>query len=145
MTNCGLNSENKVGTCCNKAYTNVNSATGCLNKTVDGNGTTADERLLLMAFVYKDVEANQKLGWGMIKDADIVNTAKRNYALVILDANQYKEHFDSCTTHKNVDLKKYEGKTFFVIANQALYIINDWTSDDPKEDIIYKLGIGSGP
>ena len=77
----------------------------------------------LLRLFSKDVEANQKSGWGIIKDTDIVNIAKRNYVLVILDAKQYKTFNDSCSNYTPFDLKKHEGKPFFIIANQALCLI----------------------
>ncbi len=147
LTNCGVKTSDKntFCACCDKTYTNVDDALKCLNTTVDGNGTTADERLILIAYANKDLETNQKLGWGIIKDQDIVKTAKRNYALVILDADQYKILNDSCTNDKHEDLKKYKGKTFFIIANRALCVFGHWTLDDKKDDIIYRLEIGNGP
>jgi len=145
LTNCVYDSNDKVGACCDKTYTNVDSAINCLNLTVDGNGTSADERLLLIAFVNKDVEANQKLGWNIIKDTDIVKTAKRNYALVILNANQYKILNEECSYNIAETLKKHQDKTLFVIANQALCRFGDWTLDDNKESIIERLQVGDGP
>ncbi len=145
LTSCGSNSNHKVGTCCDKTYTNVDSALNCLSRTVDGNGTTADERLILIAFVHKDLEANQKLGWDIIKDPDIVKTAKRNYALVILDANQYKIVNADCSDNIAETLKKTHNKTIFVIANQALCVFGDWTLNDDKESIIDRLEVGTGP
>jgi len=110
---------------------------------VDGYGTTADERLLLIAFVHKEVEANQKLGWDIIKDPEIVKTAKRNYALVILDVKQHKILNDECTSYTIEDFKK--NKTVFVIANQALCSFGYFTLDDEKESIIERLQVGNGP
>ena len=145
LTSCGLNSNDKIGICCDKTYTNVDSAINCLGRTVDYNGITSDSRLLLIAFVDKDLEANQMLGWNIIKDPDITKTAKRNYALVILDFNQNKILNNRCTSYTVESFKKYKGKTFFVIANQALCVFGDWTLDDKKENIIERLQIGSGP
>lgn len=145
LTNCGLNSNDKVGTCCDKPYTNVDSAINCFSRTVDGNRTTTDERLILIAFVHKDLEANQKLGWDIIKDPDIVKTAKRNYSLVILDANQYKILNEDCSYNIAETIEKNQDKIFFVITNQALCVFGDWTLDDDKESIIERLGVGSGP
>ncbi|MBL7896330.1 MAG: hypothetical protein JNK50_13620 [Bacteroidia bacterium] len=145
LTNCGNNSHDKVGTCCDKTYSNVDSAINCLSRTVDGNGTTADERLILIAFVDKDLGANQKLGWDIIKDPDIVKTAKRNYALVILDADQYKILNDDCSNNIAETIEKTHDKTIFVIANQALCVFGDWTLNDDKESIIDRLQVGNGP
>lgn len=145
LTNCGEKSNDKVGTCCDKTYTKVDSAINCLNRTVDGNGTTADERLILIALVYKDLEENQKLGWDIIGDPDIVKTAKRNYALVILDANQYKILNDDCSFDITETIEKTNDSTIFVIANQALCMFGDWTLNDDKESIIERLQVGNGP
>lgn len=145
LTKCGNNSNDKVGTCYDKTYTNVDSAINCLSRNVDGNGTTADERLILIAFVEKDLEANQKLGWDIIKDPDIVKTAKRNYTLVILDANQYKILNDDCSNNIAETIEKTHDKTIFVIANQALCVFGDWTLNDDKKGIIERLQVGNGP
>jgi len=113
LTNCSTTDKNKVGTCCDKTYTNVDNAIKCLSNTNDGNGTTADERLLLIAFVHKDIEANQKLGWDIIKDKDIIRIAKRNYALVITDVDQYKIPGNDCALHITESIKNNSGKNIF--------------------------------
>lgn len=146
LISCGLlPTSNKVCTCCDTTYTNIDSAIDCLSRTVDGKGTTADNRLLLIAFVDKDVEANQKLGWDIIKYPDVIKTAKRKYALVILDVSQHKTLYNKCDSYNAENFKKYEGKTFFVITNQALCIFGDWTFSDDRETIIERLNVGNGP
>ncbi len=145
LTNCVNISNDKVGTCCDKIYTNIDSAINCLSRTKDGNGTTTDERFLLIAFVEKDLEVNQKLGWDIIKDPDIVKTVKKNYALVILDANQYKILNDDCSYNIAEIIEKTHDRTIFVIINQALCVFGDWTLNDDKESIIERLQVGNGP
>ncbi|MBL7911306.1 MAG: hypothetical protein JNJ41_09660 [Bacteroidia bacterium] len=100
---------------------------------------------MLIAFVDKDLEANQKLGWNIIKDEEIINTAKRNYALVITDINKYKIPNNDCSSYMTECFKNNSGKTFFVIANQAQCWCRDWTLEDKKESIIENLEVGNGP
>gem|GEM_PF-3970408 len=145
LTSCNQADKTKVGTCCEQTYTNVDDAIKCLSQTNDGNGTSADERLLLIAFVDKDLEANQKLGWDIIKDPDIIKEAKRKYALVIVDSDHYKIPDTDCSSYINESIKNNSGKTFFVIANQVQCWFGDWTLSDNKESIIQELGIGNGP
>ena len=145
LTSCNSADEYKVGTCCDKTYTNVEDATKCLSQTNDGNGTTIDDRLLLIAFVDKDLEANRKLGWDIIKDPEIIREAKRKYALVIVDRNQYKIPDNDCRSPIAERIEKNSGKTFFIIANPEQCWFGDWTLEDDKDLIIQKLGIGIGP
>lgn len=145
LTNCNTPYKTKVGTCCNNTYTKIDDAIKCLSLTTDGNGTTSDERLLLIAFVCKDINANQKLGWNIIKDPDIITEAKEKYTLIILDVNQYKIPNNDCSSYMAESLKKNNGKTFFVIANQGQCWLGDWTLDENKDNIIANLGVGSGP
>ena len=86
---------------------------------------------MLIAFVKKDVEANQKLGWGIINDPDIVIKAKRYYALVILDANQYGILNEECSYNIPDILQEHLDKTVFIITNQG--INGRWL---PGEDLI---------
>ncbi len=141
LTNCGNNSKDKIGNCCDNTYTNVDSAIHCFNRT----GNDPDNRLLLIAFVDKDLEASQKLGWGIIKDPDIVKIAKRNYALVIVDVNEYQILDKECSYNISEIFKKQKSKTLFIIANQALCVFGKWTLDDDKESIIERLMVGDGP
>ena len=145
LTNCNINDKTIVRTCCDKTYINVDDAINCLSQTDDGDGTAIDDRLLLLAFVTKDIETNQKLGWDIIKDPDIIKEAKKKYALVILDANQYKIPDNDCASYMTESLKNNSGKTFFVIANQVQCWSGDFTLDRDKESIIIRLGEGNGP
>jgi hypothetical protein len=145
LTNCKNTDENKVAACCDKTYTNADDALNCFSRTNDGKGTSADERLLLIAFVNKDVEANQKLGWNLIRDPEIIKEAKRKYALVIADVNQFKIPDNDCASYMLESIRKNSGKPFFVIANQAQCWCGEWTPDDGKEGIIQRLGEGNGP
>jgi len=145
LTNCNSADEYKVGTCCDKTYTNVDDAIKCLSQTNDGNRTTADERLLLIAFVDKNLKANRKLGWKIIKDPEIIMEAKRKYALVIVDRIQYKIPDSECSSPIAERIEKNSGKTFFIIANRGQCWFGDWTLEDDKDWIIQKLGVGIGP
>ena len=100
------------------------------------NGTSADERLLLFAFVKSGVREYQQSGWEIINDPDIVHQAKRNFALVILDAGQEKLLNKQCSYYRGDFLKKNTENLYFVIANQELCAFSGWTLADDKESII---------
>lgn len=146
LTSCGIMTSHKktACNCCDKSYTNIDSAMNCILQTPD-TLTTADDRLFLIAFVNKDVEANQKLGWNILKDPDIINTARRNYLLIILDVNQIKILKDQTTPELIEKIKGHKEPLFFVIANQALYPFADWTINEKKDFIIGRLEVGNGP
>ena len=142
LISCRTTDREQVGECCDKTYDNLNEAIKCFSQTSNGN---LDERLLLIAFVNKDLEVNQKLGWNIIKDSEIVKVAKRNYALVITDINEYKIPTEDCGNSIQDCIKKNSGKTFFIITNKAQCMFSDWTIEDSKQSIIDKLEIGNGP
>jgi hypothetical protein len=96
--------------------------------------------MLLIAFVTKDIKANQSLGWNIIHDLEIVKVAKRNYLLVTLDVN----HFQG-PPELNKLIRKHKNESFFVIANPALYPFADWAVDENKDFIISRLSNGNGP
>lgn len=145
LINFGCNTQEKLCNCCDKSFTDINSAITCFEKTKSENETSSDSRLLLIAFVDKDIKANQKLGWQIIKDPEIIEEAKKNYALVIIDSKEYKTLNHQCHSLNFEHQNKDKGKPYFVIANQALCIFGIWTLSDDKELIIDRLGIGDGP
>ena len=146
LTSCGILTSDKkaVCNCCDKTYTSIDSAQNCVLGTPDTT-TTAEDRLLLFAFVNKDVEANQNLGWNIIKDQEIIDAAKKKYLLIILDVNKIKipngqnapEFLEIINSHKD--------NMFFVMTNQALYPIGNWTIDEKKDQILGALHVGAGP
>jgi hypothetical protein len=109
------------------------------------NETKAEEKLLLIAFVTQNLEANQRLGWKIINDNDIINKAKKKYDLVILDINNYKIPNNGCASNIKKDIEKNRGENFFVIANRSQCWFSTWKISDKKQSVIEKLGVGNGP
>ena len=145
-TSCGVkvSDKNTAGVCCDKTYTNIDSALNCFSRT-SNNPSGYDERLLLLAFVNKDIKANQSLGWGILKDEEIINLAKRKYLLTILDINQINIPKDQNAPELIEIIKSNKDKMFFVITNSALYPFGNWLGDEKKDLIIDRLEIGNGP
>lgn len=139
-TSCGVLTSDKktVCNCCDKSFTNLDSAINCLVKTPESK-TSAEQRHFLFAFVNKDVKKYQELGWKIIDDKDIVSIAKERYLLIIQDINNIAipKHLDaSMLLEKIKDLKN---EPYFVIANQALYPFSAWTITENKDFIIERL------
>lgn len=143
--NCNFNSDKKVGIKSYKTFINIDSATTYLRKTTDVNRTIADDRLLLIAFVNRELAKNQKLGWQIIEDSDISKMAKKKYTLVILGVSECKELGDEYALKIEEVFKNPDNNLYFVITNQALSVFGEWTPQDEKESIIEKLQVGSGP
>lgn len=135
----------KNGTCCEKAYMDPEDALSCFSHTNDGNHNSSDERMLLIAFVEKDLKAHQKLSWNLIKDEDIRKLAKLSYALVILDTSRYGILNDSCTSLTGAIISQQKSDIVFVLANQAKCPFSYWTLQDDKETILDRLSVGNGP
>ncbi|MBF9140530.1 hypothetical protein [Hymenobacter properus] len=125
--------------CCDTTYTSIKAANNCLLASGSPK-TTVDNRLLLIAFVTNNIKANQKLGWNIIGDNQIINIAKRQYLLVTLDANNFQG-----STELSELIAKYKNTSFFVITNQSLYPFGSWTTADNKEFVISQLVTGNGP
>jgi hypothetical protein len=130
--------------CCAKAYSNLDSAANCILQTPDST-TTAEYRLFLFAFVSKDIQANQQIGWDILIDKDIIDIAKKRYLLVIQDPTAFKFLKQQMTPELNKLINNLQDKPHFVIANQSLYPFADWKSDEKKEIIIDRLEVGDGP
>lgn len=129
--------------CCEASFTSIDSAFNCLAFSPD-TSTTADNRLLLFAFVNKDVKDKQKSGWNIIADQDIKEIAKRNYLLVIVDPMTITSKKPLSDEFKKRVSNHREG-IFFVVTNQELYPFADWTETERKDLIIERLGVGMGP
>lgn len=143
MTSCidVTTKERPVCVCCEKVYTNVDSALSCIENKQDMKSKGGD-RFLLIAFVNKDLKAYQKLGWDILKDQDIIKTVKKDYLLVILDTAQ----INILNKKYSIEIPEYDNnETLFVMSNSALYAFGSWTFKDKKESIIYWLEIGDGP
>jgi hypothetical protein len=95
--------------------------------------------------VSKDIENGQKLGWSILGDNDIINVAKRDYVLIIIDPARI-------ILPKNGDTKEFEDiikskkeSPFFVVTNHFFYPFRQFTLKTDKEIIIDDLKIGEGP
>ena len=118
--------------------------TNCKQATESRKSET-DEKLLLIAFVNQNFEANKMLGWKIINDIDIINEAKKKYDLEILNINDYKIPNKECALNINETIQKNSSETFFVIANKEQCWFSVWKLSDDKESILEKLGVGNGP
>lgn len=133
-----------VCNCCEQPYSNVNAAIKCIDR-LPIIGTSSDERMLLLAFSNKEIEANQHLSWNIIGDPEIVKVAKRNYLLVVLNVNNISQIVkDNNELREVINSHKNESQ-FFVIVNQAYYPFRDWKKDAEKSIIIDRLEVGIGP
>lgn len=145
FTQANCTDRKKVGKCCDESYSSIDNALACYSHTNDGNGTSSDERLFLLAFVNKNIETNQKLGWNIIKDQDIINVAKQNYLLITLDVNHFKIPEGQNAPELMETINSNKDSLFFVIVNSALHPFADWNSKEQKDIIIDRLQIGNGP
>lgn len=125
--------------CCATTYTTIHSAQQCLSAT-EPTKSTADERLILIAFVSKNVKVNQALGWNIIHDQEIIKAAKRKYLLVTLDMNNFRGSPELIEI-----ISKFKKGPVFIIVNQSLYPFANWGAGENKDYIISRLGNGNGP
>ena len=146
FTSCGVITSNKnnICKCCDKSFTNLDSAINCLVKTPDEKLLT-DYRLFLFAFVTKDLKKYQELGWNIFNDQEIISTAKQRYLLIIQDINRitFPNQMDASLLIKTI--KNHKGEPYFVITNGALNPFAEWTSSEQKDIIIERLEVGNGP
>ena len=104
-----------------------------------------DGRLLLFAFVNKDIKENQELGWNILKDQDVINAAKQKYLLITLDPNNINIPKDQNAPELLAKIKENKSELFFIVTNQAFYPFHWWTADENKESVINDLSLGDGP
>ena len=130
FTSCHPKKKEKVGICCEKTYANVDDAWECFSQTASTENTH-DDRVLLVAFVDKNLEKNQNLGWNIIKDPEIIKEAKRKYALVIIDKSETK-NFPNERLVQSVKehFKQNSEKPIFFGINSLKHHFNEWTLDD---------------
>lgn len=134
LTGCGTVQSDKIVncSCCETSFTSIDSAFNCISQSTD-TSTKVDNRLFLFAFANKDVKSKQNSGWNIIKDQDIINVAKRNYVLIIVDPK-------NVTSKKQLSdelleiTESHKDNLFFVITNQELYPFADWTDYSGKCD-----------
>lgn len=140
FTSCGILTSQKktVCNCCDKTYTNIDSALTC-------GADPENYKLFLFALVSSDIQASQKLGWNILKEQEIINVAKRDYVLIVIDPNKIdlskennsKEFLDIIKQHKN--------ETYFVVTNRAFYPFREFSLQTDKDKIINDLSLGDGP
>jgi hypothetical protein len=130
--------------CCEQTFTSIDSARKCITNNPYIT-SSSDPRLFLLAFVRKDVTQNQKLGWDIINDQEIISIAKRNYLLITLDLNNFLIPKNLDTNELNKYIKQNKSDLFFIISNQDIVPFSDWTLNDKKSVIIERLGVGNGP
>lgn len=119
-------------------FNNVDSALNYCKK-------TREYKSLLFAFVTKDIEKNQNLGWAILGDKDVIATAKKDYVLIIIDPTKI-------TIPKNSDTKEFldilnmdKEDPYFVVTNHVFYPFRQFTLKTDKETIIDELRVGEGP
>ena len=93
----------------------------------------------------KDVESNQKLGWAVLGDNDVIATAKKDYVLIIIDPTKIALPNNSDTKEFHEILKMDKEYPYFVVTNHVFYPFRQFTLKTDKETIIDKLRIGEGP
>ena len=140
MTSCNvLTIENKTDCiCCDKTYTNIDSASKCGS---DPN----DYKLFLFALVTKDIEKNQQLGWSILKDQDVIEAAKRDYVLIIIDPSDINLSKYSDIKEFNDVINQKRNEPYFVVTNSVLYPFREFTLSTDKDRIIDDLHLGDGP
>ncbi len=146
LTSCCFktSTQTKICECCNVTYSNIDSAINCiLHNPI--KQSSVDERLFLIAFVHKDKLANQKSGWNILKDQDVVNIAKQKYLLIIINVAEIQNSKVQRPPELDEIISRHYEELFFVITNQMLYPFADWTNSEKKNTIIERLHIGNGP
>jgi hypothetical protein len=146
LTSCIIAQSDKRTTCgcCDLSHTSIDNALNCISRD-SNNATTVDNRLFLFAFVNEDLKKHQDEGWNILKDQDIINVAKRNYLLIILNRSDtvFPKGHEGHELLKTIE--SHDETLFFVITNQVLYPFADWTEKERKDIIIDRLRVGSGP
>jgi hypothetical protein len=145
LASCGVVQSDKrtVCNCCDTTYTNIDSALNCIS--LNPSNETNDNRLFLFAFAATDLENNRNADWDIIKDQDIIDAAKRNYLLIILDPKDIAFSKEQQADELIETIKGHRENLFFVITDQALYPFAEWTETERKDIIIERLEVGIGP
>ena len=140
LTSCNVLTTNKETncTCCDKVYYDIDSALKC-------GSNPNDYKSLLFAFVYSDFEKNQQLGWSILKDQDVINAAKRDYILIIIDPNKITIPDNTDNKEFNDIIKQKHNETYFVVTNRVLYPFREFTLQTNKGKIIDDLSLGEVP
>lgn len=140
LTSCGnFTSDTKVTcSCCEQTYINIDSALRC-------RADPSDYKSFLFALVNSDIKENQDKGWNILNDKDIIETAKRDYVLIIIDPEKVTIP-DEYKTQEFLDILKQKRKqTYFVITNRVFYPFREFTLQTDKDRILNDLRLGEGP
>lgn len=138
LTSCNDFPTNVSCECCEQTFTSIDSALKC-------GSNPAHYKSLLFAFVSSDIETNQKKGWTILKDPHIIEIAKRDYILIIVDSKRINLPQDKDTKEFQNIINQQGHETFFVVTNRVLYPFRDFTLKTDKDKIIGDLGLGEGP
>lgn len=112
---CRLKTSNQtqVCDCCNINFTSIDSAMNCITHNQVKN-TLIDERLFLFAFVRKGNLAYQKMGWQILNDQGIINIAKQNYLLIILNVTDIQNYKTQIPTKLHVIINRHNEELFLL-------------------------------
>jgi hypothetical protein len=122
----------------NATFTNIDSALNYCKQ-------SSKYKSLLFAFVKKDIDSNQKLGWAILGDKDVIATAKRDYVLIIIDPTKISLANNSNSKEFHDILKMDKDYPYFVVTNHVFYPFRQFTLKTDKKTIIDELRIGEGP
>jgi hypothetical protein len=136
QTSC--NSTNSDTDNASATFTNIDSALNYCKH-------SSEYKSLLFAFVTKDIDSNQKLGWAILGDKDVIATAKNDYVLIIIDPTKIVLPNNSDTQEFHEILKMNKEYPYFVVTNHVFYPFRQFTLKTDKEKIIDELRIGEGP
>lgn len=139
-TSCGLKNHDEHGkdNCSDQIFTNIDSALSC-------DADSKNYKSLLFEFVSKDIEKYKKLGWSVLKDKDIIKTAKRDYVLIVIDQSRINLTSHNMPQELISIIKKQKNEPYFVVTNRAFYPFREFDLSVDKEKIIDDLSIGEGP
>lgn len=121
-----------------KTFTNIDSALQYCKG-------TKEYKTLLFALVSKNIENSQKLGWAILGDDDIIQAAKKNYVLIIIDPAKIVLIKNTDTKEFEDIIKSQEVSPFFVVTNHVFYPFRQFTLLTNKDKIIDDLNVGEGP
>jgi hypothetical protein len=126
--------DDKNSACRNRVHLNIDSAAACAAKA---------GKLLLFAFVNADSTQRQNGSWEILKDPDIINTAKKGYVLLVLNPKVLSA--ENCTQELLQKARGHGSDTFFVVTNVALFPFREFSYQTPKKEIINNLELGDWP
>jgi hypothetical protein len=136
LTSCNSSTNSDVSS--TKTFTNIDSALKYCK-------ATKEYKSLLFALVSKDIESSQKLGWTILRDNDIIEAAKKNYVLIIIDPAKIVLPKNSDTKEFDDIIKSKKESPYFVVTNHVFYPFRQFTLETDKEKVIDDLNIGEGP